>query len=150
MTMEIHHGKHHAAYVSKLNDAIKGTDAESRSIEEIMRSISSYPMAVRNNGGGHYNHSLFWTLMSPSAGAIPPVRWQGPSTRPSALLTRLKASSQPRPSTASARLGLALCRRLRRPVHQLDTQSGQSPDGHREKKRPSVAGPSMYGNTPIT
>ena len=71
MTMEIHHGKHHAAYVSKLNDAIKGTDAESKTIEEIMRSISNYPMAVRNNGGGHYNHSLFWTLMSPSGGGHP-------------------------------------------------------------------------------
>lgn len=71
MTMEIHHGKHHAAYVSKLNDAIAGTDAESKSIEQIMQSISSFPMAVRNNGGGHYNHSLFWTLMSTSGGGRP-------------------------------------------------------------------------------
>ena len=56
-TMEIHHGKHHAAYVSNLNNAIAGTDAEKLSIEEICKNISKYPVAVRNNGGGHYNHS---------------------------------------------------------------------------------------------
>ena len=59
-TMEIHHGKHHNAYVTKLNDAIKGTDLESKSIEELMENVSSAPAGVRNNGGGYYNHSLFW------------------------------------------------------------------------------------------
>ncbi len=71
-TMEIHHGKHHAAYVTNLNAAIAGTDAENMSIEDICKSISKYPMAVRNNGGGHYNHSLFWeslTSHASSAGA---------------------------------------------------------------------------------
>jgi Fe-Mn family superoxide dismutase len=68
-TMEIHHGKHHNAYVTNLNNAIAGTDAEKLSIEDICRNISKYPVAVRNNGGGHYNHSLFWTLLSPSATA---------------------------------------------------------------------------------
>lgn len=62
-TMEIHHGKHHQAYVTNLNNAIAGTDAEKISIEEICKNISKYPAAVRNNGGGHYNHSLFWTVM---------------------------------------------------------------------------------------
>lgn len=68
-TMEIHHGKHHNAYVTNLNAAIAGTDAENKSIEDICRNISKYPAAVRNNGGGHYNHSLFWTILSgtPSA-----------------------------------------------------------------------------------
>ncbi len=63
-TMEIHHSKHHNAYVTNLNNAIAGTDAENLSIEEICKNISKYPAAVRNNGGGHYNHSLFWTVLS--------------------------------------------------------------------------------------
>lgn len=70
-TMEIHHGKHHQAYVTNLNNAIAGTDAEKLSIEEICRNISKYPMPVRNNGGGHYNHSLFWQIMSPNGGGAP-------------------------------------------------------------------------------
>jgi superoxide dismutase, Fe-Mn family len=70
-TMEIHHGKHHQAYVTNLNNAIKGTDAENKSIEDICRSVSKYPAAVRNNGGGHYNHTLFWQIMAPKAGGAP-------------------------------------------------------------------------------
>jgi Fe-Mn family superoxide dismutase len=70
-TMEIHHGKHHNAYVTNLNNAIKGTDAESLSIEEICKNISKYTPAIRNNGGGHYNHSLFWTILGPNAGGKP-------------------------------------------------------------------------------
>jgi Fe-Mn family superoxide dismutase len=70
-TMEIHHGKHHQAYVTNLNNAIAGTDAEKMSIEDICKNISKYPMPVRNNGGGHYNHSLFWTVMAPNAGGEP-------------------------------------------------------------------------------
>ena len=70
-TMEIHHGKHHQAYVTNLNNAIAGTDAEKMSIGEICKNISKFPMAVRNNGGGHYNHSLFWEIMSPKGGGVP-------------------------------------------------------------------------------
>ncbi len=70
-TMEIHHGKHHQAYVTNLNNAIAGTDAEKMSIEDICKNISKYPAAVRNNGGGHYNHSLFWEIMSPNGGGKP-------------------------------------------------------------------------------
>ncbi|MBL8012348.1 MAG: superoxide dismutase [Candidatus Omnitrophica bacterium] len=70
-TMMIHHGKHHATYVNKLNDAIAGTDAEKMDVEEICANISQYPAAVRNNAGGHYNHSLFWTLISPEGGGSP-------------------------------------------------------------------------------
>ena len=70
-TMEIHHGKHHQAYVTNLNNAITGTDAEQLSIEDICKNISKYPAAVRNNGGGHYNHSLFWTLMKQNGGGNP-------------------------------------------------------------------------------
>jgi superoxide dismutase, Fe-Mn family len=70
-TMEIHHGKHHNTYVTNLNNAVAGTDAEKLSIEEICKNISKYPAAVRNNGGGHYNHSLFWTIMAPNSGGAP-------------------------------------------------------------------------------
>ena len=70
-TMEIHHGKHHNAYVTNLNNAIAGTDAENLSIEDICKNISKYPAPVRNNGGGHYNHSLFWSIMGPNAGGAP-------------------------------------------------------------------------------
>ncbi|MEQ8788238.1 MAG: superoxide dismutase [Pirellulaceae bacterium] len=74
-TMEIHHTKHHQAYINKVNDAIKGTDLESKSIEELVTGLSSVPEnirgAVRNNGGGHANHSLFWTIMGPGKGGAP-------------------------------------------------------------------------------
>jgi len=70
-TMEIHHGKHHSGYVTKLNDAVEGSEHEGKSLEELMSNISSAPTAVRNNGGGHYNHSLFWQVMSPQGGGEP-------------------------------------------------------------------------------
>jgi Fe-Mn family superoxide dismutase len=69
-TMEIHHGKHHNGYVTNLNNAIAGTELEGKSIEELMKSAGSNN-AVRNNGGGHYNHSLFWTILSPNGGGTP-------------------------------------------------------------------------------
>lgn len=64
-TMEIHHSKHHATYVNNLNIAIKNTEAENRSLLEILENSSKYSSAIRNNIGGHYNHSLFWKLLSP-------------------------------------------------------------------------------------
>ncbi len=71
LTMEIHHTRHHAAYTNNLNSAIAGTDMEKLSIEELMKNVSKYPVAVRNNGGGFYNHGLFWKLMAPNAGGEP-------------------------------------------------------------------------------
>lgn len=71
MTMEIHHTKHHGAYTSNLNAALAGTPAEKLSIEEILRYVSKYPVAVRNNGGGYYNHNLFWRWISPNGGGEP-------------------------------------------------------------------------------
>ncbi len=71
MTMEIHHGKHHGAYVTNLNKAIEGTDLDKKSIEDILATASKSPAAVRNNGGGHYNHSLFWNWMKPKGGGKP-------------------------------------------------------------------------------
>jgi superoxide dismutase, Fe-Mn family len=70
-TMEIHHTKHHQAYTTNLNSAIQGTDLESKSIEEILANVSSAPAAVRNNGGGYYNHNLFWEILSPNGGGEP-------------------------------------------------------------------------------
>lgn len=70
-TMEIHHDKHHNAYVTNLNNAISGTDMESKSIEDILASVSQAPIAVRNNGGGHYNHTLFWNTISGNGGGEP-------------------------------------------------------------------------------
>lgn len=66
MTMEIHHDRHHAGYVNNLNAAIEGTDAANLSLEDLMKDISKYPAGVRNNGGGAYNHGLFWTVLSPN------------------------------------------------------------------------------------
>lgn len=71
LTMEIHHGKHHNAYVTNLNNAVAGTDAEGKSLEEIIANISNYSTAIKNNGGGVFNHSLFWTMMSPNGGGKP-------------------------------------------------------------------------------
>jgi superoxide dismutase, Fe-Mn family len=70
-TMEVHYSKHHVAYTSNLNTAIQGTEYENRSIEEVLQNISKLPVAVRNNGGGFYNHNLFWTVMAPNAGGLP-------------------------------------------------------------------------------
>ena len=71
LTMEIHHDRHHNAYVTNLNNATAGTDLEGKSLIEILNNIDDYSAAVRNNGGGHYNHSLFWTVMSSSGGGEP-------------------------------------------------------------------------------
>jgi len=69
-TMEIHHTKHHNGYVSKLNAAVEGTDLAGKSLEELLKNHSDNT-AVRNNGGGHYNHTLFWTVLSPNGGGAP-------------------------------------------------------------------------------
>src|SRR5215469_16179501 len=70
-TMEIHHTKHHQAYVNNLNKAIEGKPEENMSIEDICKNISKYPAGVRNNGGGHFNHSLFWAVMKHGGGGEP-------------------------------------------------------------------------------
>src|SRR5437016_2168019 len=71
-TMQIHHDKHHAAYVTNLNKALEGNnEASDKKIEDLCKEISKYPAAVRNNGGGHYNHPLFWNIMKPKGGGMP-------------------------------------------------------------------------------
>lgn len=70
-TMEIHHSKHHGAYTNNLNAAIKGTENENKQIEDLFVNISKLPVAIRNNGGGFYNHDLFWKFMKPNGGGLP-------------------------------------------------------------------------------
>jgi len=70
-TMEIHHSKHHNAYTNNLNNAISGTGMEKLSIESLLKDISKYPVSIRNNGGGFYNHDLYWKFMSPNGGGQP-------------------------------------------------------------------------------
>src|SRR3954469_10175764 len=71
LTMEIHHGKHHQAYVTNLNKALEGKPEATHSIEDILKNVDKFPPAVRNNGGGHYNHSLFWEVIGPNKGGEP-------------------------------------------------------------------------------
>jgi Fe-Mn family superoxide dismutase len=70
-TMEIHHSKHHAAYTNNLNAALQGTENDNKTIEELLSNISKLPVTVRNNGGGYYNHNLFWEVMKPNGGGTP-------------------------------------------------------------------------------
>lgn len=70
-TMEIHYSRHHKAYFGNLKSATEGTDMENETLEDLFRNISNYPTAVRNNGGGHFNHTLFWSIMSPNGGGQP-------------------------------------------------------------------------------
>jgi Fe-Mn family superoxide dismutase len=71
LTMEIHHGKHHQAYVDNLNKAVAGTENENKSLEELVAAAGKISPAVRNNGGGHWNHSFFWAILAPNAGGEP-------------------------------------------------------------------------------
>src|ERR1043165_556870 len=71
LTMQIHHGKHHQAYVDNLNKAIAGTEHENKSLEELVANAGKISPAVRNNGGGHWNHSFFWQILGPNAGGAP-------------------------------------------------------------------------------
>ncbi len=71
MTMEIHHGKHHKAYIDNLNKAVVGTPMEKMSLDEILKNVSKAPAVIRNNAGGHWNHTFFWQIMSAPAGAMP-------------------------------------------------------------------------------
>lgn len=73
-TMEIHHTKHHNGYVTNLNNAVNGTEWEGKSLKELLSMVSKLPGAIRNNGGGHYNHSLFWEIMTPNGGGEPSDR----------------------------------------------------------------------------
>jgi Fe-Mn family superoxide dismutase len=71
LTMQLHHDKHHQTYVDKLNEAVKANKLESETLESLLTNASKYPAAIRNHGGGHYNHSMFWKMMKPNGGGAP-------------------------------------------------------------------------------
>jgi hypothetical protein len=136
-TMEIHHGKHHQAYVNNLNAALeKHPELQSKSVDELCRGINSIPedvrTAVRNNGGGHWNHSLFWTWMAPNAGGTPDLaRSATPSTARSAASTPSRISSEGRRRPLRQRLGVADQGRDEA-VHHEHSQPGQPADGRQD------------------
>ena len=108
-TMEIHHDKHHNAYVTKVNAALEGAGVAEQSIEDLCRNIDSVPEnirgAVRNNGGGHANHSLFWTVMSPNGGGEPSGALADAINASWAVSTRSKKPSATPPRRVSAAAG---------------------------------------------
>ena len=134
-TMRIHHDKHHQAYVDNLNAALAGTEWADTPIEELLQNLDSLPedkrTPVRNNGGGHYNHSLFWQWMSPDGGGDPP---DGPLKdaieQAFGDVASLKAADERRGREA-LRLGLELARPRRRRVAlgRVDTEPGHAADG---------------------
>ena len=111
-TMEIHHDKHHGAYVTNLNKALEGhADLQAKSIDDLLKGLDSVPenirIAVRNNGGGHWNHSLFWQLMKKGGGGEPKGDRRQPSARASVLSPGLRISLRPRAWAIRLRVGLA-------------------------------------------
>ena len=112
-TMEIHHGKHHAGYTSKLNAAVEGTDMEGKSIEELLANHSDNA-AIRNNGGGYYNHCLFWEVLSPNGGGAPTGELAAAIDEAFGSLDGLKGKIQRRSSdTLWFRMGLVVCEQRR-------------------------------------
>ena len=149
-TMRVHHDKHHQAYVDKANAALEGTEWADRDVEDVLQNLSSLPAdkqgPVRNNAGGHYNHSLFWQMLSPDGGGEPERRPRRGDRREVRLLRRLQGRVQKRRHRPlRLRLGLAGPRRLR-PRRRLKprTRTRRSPTAH---ARCSAA---TSGSTPTT
>jgi Fe-Mn family superoxide dismutase len=108
-TMEIHYSKHAAAYVANLNKAIAGTPQEKQTLFEIMSNASKLPAAVRNNAGGHYNHELFWTVLTPEKIHSLLQNWQKQSMKLSEAWMLLKKKWQSRCRPFRIRMGMAFC-----------------------------------------
>ena len=132
-TMEIHHDKHHQAYVTNLNAALEGTDWADRSIEDVIQNLDSIPedkrAAVRNNGGGHSNHSLFWTIMQPRGGGDPSGALEAAINDAFGDPDQLKAQMN---DAGVKRFGSGwtwLVRRRRLACDRLDAEPGQPADG---------------------
>ena len=108
-TMQIHHDKHHQAYIDNLNKAIAGTPNENKSLQELVAHAGAISPAVRNNAGGHWNHSFFWEILAPNVakdtGALRPASWLTTSTRPSAASMPSRKSSTPPDLAVSAAAG---------------------------------------------
>ena len=147
-TMEIHHGKHHQAYVTNLNTALKDQpDQKGKSIEDLLKGVASLPesirTAVRNNGGGHYNHSLFWTVMKADGGGEPKGALGEAIAKDLGGLRRVQGRfQQSRRDSLRLRLGLARQKRRRKAVRDLDAEPGQPAHG---RVRDSAARPRCLG-----
>ena len=149
-TMEIHHSKHHQAYVTNANNALAGTSLENASVDEVLKNLSSLPQdkqgPVRNNAGGHANHSLFWTIMGPGGGGAAVGRARRRDRRRVRLVRRLQEDvRRERRRTVRLRLELARARR-QRPEAVLHRQPGL-PDHGRATRRCSA---STSGSTRTT
>jgi Fe-Mn family superoxide dismutase len=123
-TMEIHHTKHHQAYVTNLNNAIAGGELENNSLEEILANVSKLPAAVRNNSGGHFNHTLFWTIIAPNAGGAPKGDLLDALNRYFGSFDKFKEQL----NNAGIRLGMA-GKGWKRIENYFYTKPGQSLDG---------------------
>ncbi len=127
-TMEIHHGKHHQAYITNLNNAIQGTDLGNQSIESLVAAIDKVPenirTVVRNNGGGHANHSLFWTIMAPGAGGEPSGDLAAAITSQLGGFAAFKEALPRRPRTLRQRLGVVERRSQQEARRRKHAQSG--------------------------
>ncbi len=144
-TMQIHHGKHHQAYIDNLNKAIAGTPNEGKSLEELVQKAGSISPAVRNNAGGHWNHSFFWEILSPSLRVRLPESWPMRSTPPSAVsLPSREKFNAAGGDPFRQRLGMA-DRKGWKAGGQLHSQPGQSPDGCSRSKGYSDPGRRRMG-----
>ena len=137
-TMQVHHDKHHQAYVDKANAALEGTECDGKPIEEVLKNLDALPAdkqkAVRNNGGGHYNHSLFWESLSPDGGGEPDGDARRGDQRRLRLVRRLQGEVQGRRrEPVRLRLGVARARRLRPRGHE------HAEPGHPALGRPDAA-----------
>ena len=148
-TMQIHHGKHHQTYVTNLNNALQShPDLQGKSVEDLCKGINSIPeairTAVRNNGGGHWNHSMFWKWMAPNAGGAPTGKVADAINAAFGGFDKFKEEwAQGRRRTLRQRMGVAAQRR-RQAVDRQHAESGQPADG-REEGRSSA---STSGSTP--
>ena len=149
-TMKVHHDKHHQAYVDKANAALEGTECDGKPIEEVLKNLDALPAdkqgPVRNNGGGHYNHSLFWESMSPDGGGEPDGALAEAIDSRLRLLRRLQGQGQgDRRRPVRLRLGVARARRLRPRGRRLaPTRTTRSPRARRR------CWASTCGSTPTT
>lgn len=138
-TMEIHHGRHHNAYVTNLNNAIAGTELETMSIEEILRNMDKVPAdkktAVQNNGGGHHNHTLFWNIMGPNGGGAPDGDL---AAAINAKFGSFDAFKEKFASAAATRFGSGWAWLVVKPNGEIDLYSTANQDS-----------PLMQGDTPI-
>jgi hypothetical protein len=145
LTMQIHHGKHHNAYVTNLNKALEGSPDAGKSIEDLMKGLDMNNMAVRNNGGGHYNHSLFWTIMAPNAGGKPEGDLAAAIDTAFGSFDAFKEKFAAAGATLRQRLGLALRAQRRQTRGLQHPEPGQPVDAEHRLRRYTHPGNGRVG-----